>query len=292
MRHYPTCFGGSMRLISWNLNARRSDVQAQVTALVAQVPDVVALQEVTPTTVAPLRTALREAGFTYATDSFALAPASFAPAGPRRYGLLTASRCEMIAEAPGRFHLPWPERVLSATLLTPGGRVEVHNTHVPPGSSNGWLKIAQLEGLYNGLARTALLPRVLCGDFNTPQVELPSGEIVTWAQRKSRDGTWRVVRTLQGGAGAAWDTGERLVVSRLADWDLADVYRRLHGYATQEASWILRRQGVSIGRRFDHVFASTALQPTWCGYLHALRERGLSDHSPIEVEFAWPRCAA
>jgi exonuclease III len=79
-------------------------------------------------------------------------------------------------------------------------------------------------------------------------------------------------------------------LSRLAEWDLADVYRRLHGYGTQEASWILRRGDAKIGRRFDHVFASSALRPKRCGYLHRLRDIGLSDHSAIEVEFDWPPC--
>jgi endonuclease/exonuclease/phosphatase family metal-dependent hydrolase len=164
-----------MRLISWNLNGRRSDVQAQVSALDVRAPDVVALQEIMPTTVVPLRSALHEVGLTYITDSFALSPASFVPAGPRRYGLMTASRYELHTEAPGRFRVPWPERVLSVAVLTRGGRVEVHNTHVPPGSSNGWVKIAHLEGLYGGLARPAPLPRVLCGDFNTPQMEFTTG---------------------------------------------------------------------------------------------------------------------
>lgn len=280
-----------MRLISWNLNARRTNLGLQVEALAVRAPDVVALQEVTPMTVAALRAALAKAGLPYAADSFALAPPYFAPTGARRYGLLTASRCEIVAEAPGRFALPWPERVLTVALLTPGGRVEVHNTHVPPGSSNGWVKIDHLVGLYEGLARPAVLPRILCGDLNTPQEELPTGEVVTWAQRRGQGG-WRVARAIRGRAGTAWDAGERRVLTGLAGWGLLDVYRQLHGYAVAEMSWVLRRGDAVRGRRFDHVFASPTLRPQRCTYLHDFRARGLSDHSPIEVEFDWPPCAA
>jgi exonuclease III len=280
-----------MRLISWNLNARRRDIAAQVAALAARAPDVVTLQEVTPTTVAALRAALAAAGFSYAVDSFTLAPPAFVPTGPRRYGQLTASRCEIVAEPPGRFPIPWTERVLSAAVLTPAGPVEVHNTHVPPGSSNGWIKIDQLLGLYEGLARPSAVPRILCGDFNTPQEELSTGEVVTWAQRRGTGG-WRVARAIRGQPGSAWDVGERQILSGLAAWGLPDVYRQLHGYEKAERSWELRRGATVRGRRFDHVFASPALDVEQSGYLHELRECGLSDHSPIEAVFRWPGCTS
>ena len=47
-----------MRLISWNLNGRRAKAHAQVAALLACEPDVVALQEVTRSTLPILRVAL------------------------------------------------------------------------------------------------------------------------------------------------------------------------------------------------------------------------------------------
>lgn len=62
------------------------------------------------------------------------------------------------------------------------GSVELHATHVPPGSSNGWVKIEHLQDLHDGLARPSAVPRILRVDFNTPQAELPSGEIATWGQ--------------------------------------------------------------------------------------------------------------
>jgi hypothetical protein len=38
------------------------------------------------------------------------------------------------------------------------------------------------------LARPSSDTRVLCGDFNSPQTELPTGEVVTWGQRIRPDG--------------------------------------------------------------------------------------------------------
>jgi endonuclease/exonuclease/phosphatase family metal-dependent hydrolase len=38
--------------------------------------------------------------------------------------------------------------------------------------------------------------------------------------------------------------------------------------------------------RYDHIFASRALNATSCDYLVALFDDQLSDHAPVEVVFA------
>ena len=73
---------------------------------------------------------------------------------------------------------------------------------------------------------------------------------------------------------------------RLAEHDLADVFRALNGSSATDISWLARRGGRSSGRRYDHVFASQRLTPTACRYRHEWREQRLSDHSAIEVDFA------
>lgn len=113
-----------------------------------------------------------------------------------------------------------------------------------------------------------------------------TGEVVTWAQRQTANGEWRTLRTFRGGLGFDWEAGERRVLSGLAEYGLVDVYRHLHGYGVTDSSWILRRSGKEVGRRFDHVFASRTLVPDSCEYLQHLRRSGLSDHAPIEVTFA------
>ena len=102
---------------------------------------------------------------------------------------------------PKRFPVPWQERVLSATIHVPHGAVEVTTTHVPPGSSNGWIKIEHLEGLRLGLAAGCSKPRLLCGDFNTPRREVPTGEVITFGQTEAG--------RLNRARGARWDAAER-----------------------------------------------------------------------------------
>ena len=253
--------------------------------LLARGPDIVALQEVTRSTLPTLRAALIDGGLSHVVDSFSLAPPSFQSVGPRKYGQVTASRHPLISEDPDRFRVPWPERVLSVIVHIHGLEIEVHNTHIPPGSSNGWIKIAVLDGIFATLAVPATRPRILCGDFNTPQTETLSGEVVTWGQRRTAQGGWRVVSRRKGRSGAEWDAGERRVLTGLADFDLVDTYRALNGYKVSDSSWVLSRQGASIGRRFDHIFASRELLPITCVYVHEFRTMGLSDHSPIETTF-------
>jgi endonuclease/exonuclease/phosphatase (EEP) superfamily protein YafD len=48
---------------------------------------------------------------------------------------------------------------------------------------------------------------------------------------------------------------------------------------------VLARFGREVGRRFDHVFASSDLCPLEAGYLHGWRDRKLSDHSAVLARF-------
>ena len=269
-----------LRLLSWNVQGHVKGVRDQIVAIQSRRPDLVALQEVTTTTVRRFQEDLPEMGLTAVIDSFTVADVDpVLLRGPRRYGLVVASRWPLTLVS--RFAVPWPERVLSVDVMTRWGVMELHTTHIPPGVSNGWIKIKMLEGLFVGLACRSATPRVLCGDFNTPQEETSAGEIVTWAFRKKSSGRWVLAQS----RGVRWDAGERNVLRALGDFDLADVYRSRHGYGRSESSWYWRRGNVRIGRRFDHVFAARGLNAVRCEYLHEFRERGLSDHAAIEVDF-------
>jgi exodeoxyribonuclease III len=146
------------------------------------------------------------------------------------------------------------------------------------------------EGIYTHLARPTPRARILCGDLNTPQAESADGSVTTWGQVIAPGGgvrIWKNWRDTLGrvDAGDRWDAAERNVLTGLAHFDLPDVFRTLNGYGVVEYSWYWKGKERCIGRRFDHVFASRQLCPVRCVYLHALREIGLSDHSPIEVDF-------
>jgi exonuclease III len=218
-------------------------------------------------------------------DSFDLAPNLSLLTGKRRYGQLIASRFPLRPLAPDEFNIPWPERVLSAAVSTVTGELELHTTHIPPGSSNGWIKIYTLEGIHQRLAHPSDIPRILCGDFNSPQLETTDGRVVVWGERVLNKGKIKTRQHIRGASGQRWVDGERNVIEGLTKFDLTDIFRQLNGYHAQDFSWYVNHGRKSTGRRFDHIFASLQLRPTRCHYLHEFRNHALSDHSAIEAWF-------
>jgi exonuclease III len=185
--------------------------------------------------------------------------------------------------------VPWPERILSVMIESPWGNIEFHTAHIPAGCSKPHeKKVETLEGIYRRLARTEKHPRILCGDFNTPQRERcndHSDHIVTWGQFENRNGVLQVCKSFRGISGERYHRAEHDVLQGLSNFDLSDIYR-LNGYDAQDYSWYWTGKGRTIGRRFDHVFASLSLNPVECRYLHHCREDGLSDHAAIVACFA------
>lgn len=273
-----------MRLVSWDvMGGYGGRMSAQVDIIASRSPDLVALQEITAKTAPVYRELLQERGYYSIVDSFQSSRYT-TRLKSGSYGEMIASRWPIIS-SPIKFEVPWPEKVLSCFVIGPWGDILVHTAHIPSGEYNDIKKIQTLEGIYSALAYKAQYPRILCGDFSTPQEELPDGRIVTWGQKRKRTG--EIV--LQKYWGQRWDTGERNILEGLAAFDLVDVYRKLHGNAA-EYSYYEPLEGRKAGRRYDHVFASEWLNPQACSYLHYQREQKLSDHSPVEVEFK-PRTA-
>ena len=124
-----------------------------------------------------------------------------------------------------------------------------------------------MDGLFARLAAPTKVPRLLVGDLNTPRDEYADGTVETWGGLPGSDNRW--------------DAGERAVLVGLAEHDLADAFRRFHGYKRKAFSIVMRGNK----RRYDHVFASQALRVVDARYLHQHRVAKLSDHSPILVEF-------
>lgn len=240
----------------------------QAAALAERVPDVVALQEVSPRSAPLWREALAAAGLPHVAVSLDGADPAREPAGPRRAGVLLAARAPL-AVRPGRLPVPWPESALSAG----SGGIELHCAHVP-NAANGWIKPQTLAALRLGLESGGDEPQILCGDLNTPRRETPDGEVISFA----RDSRGR----LRPERGEAWDAAELAVVPGLADAGFHDAFRTVHGYGQREISWAWQRWGG--GYRIDHVFCSRELLPVAAGYHHVWREQGLSDHSALEVD--------
>jgi exonuclease III len=253
-----------VKLISWNVAGRSALLEAQADALARQDPDLVCLQEVRATTLPRWRDALMAAGLDVLEDSSAFI-------GERRFFNVAASRWELRQLPP--IGAPQPERVLSVVAETPHGSLELHNVHVPPAQSAGLVKVETCEAIHFALARPTERHRILCGDFNAPRMETVEGEVITFAAHHPD-------------SLARWDAAERSILTELAEWDLVDVFRALHGYERQDASWVFHtRNRRKSAHRLDHILASKRLGPVWCDYHHGWRESGLSDHSAIEGVF-------
>jgi exonuclease III len=251
-----------LKLLSWNVAGRSSLMPQQVDAVSRREPDLVCLQEVREGRLSHWIEALRDDGLEHVADSSELLSG-------RVNQTLIASRWELtpLPAIPG----PQPERVLSVVIESPWGQLEVHNAHVPNGSTYGLIKVATFESIYERLARPNGRHRILAGDLNAPQAETTAGEVVTFANRHPEHGE-------------RWDAAERSVLTGLAEWDLPDLYRQLHGYAVHEVTWERATRNGSTGRRFDHVFASASLNGAACDYVHGWRPE-LSDHSAVEAVF-------
>ncbi len=241
-----------MRLISWNVNRRVALLAEQAAALAAREPDLVALQEITARSWELWRAALATIGLPHAICSW--------PPRPRRTVVLIATR-EPHDAAPA-LDLPWPE----TTLAVQTGGVTVHTAHVP-NAANGWVKPDTLAALRAGLAATTGA-RILCGDLNTPRREKPDGTVISFA----RDTKER----LREERGERWDEAELGVVPGLRDLGFADAFA-----GQRERTWVFRHGG---GWRLDHVFLSAELRALAARYHHDWRDRGLSDHSALEVD--------
>jgi|SRR6516165_5546066 hypothetical protein len=80
----------------------------------------------------------------------------------------------------------------------------------------------------------------------------------------------------------------------LCRFDLGDVFRMLHGYGTDADadadaySWVQRKKGKLIRRRFDHVFASRKLNAKSCQRVRIFlgrSERGYARERLLQTMF-------
>jgi exonuclease III len=265
----------ALRVISWNVARRSSRLAEQAAALAGREPDVVALQEITDTTLPLWRAVLERIGLPHIRASLDTADPARTPAQRRRTGVLLGSS-EALRDPTATLPIPWAETAVAAVAATAIGPIEIHCLHVP-NAANGWVKPHTLQAVRAGLDAAAPVARVVCGDFNTPRRELESGEVVSFA----RDSRGR----LRPERGSSWDEAELGVVPGLRELGYRDAYRHLHGYGSREPSWTWQRiSGHDGGWRLDHLFVSAELAPVACAYHHTWRDEGLSDHSALEAD--------
>jgi len=263
-----------IRLITWNVARRSSRLVGQATALAERDPDVVALQDLTRKTLPLWRHAFELMGLAHVSASAVGGDTTGEDSG-RRTLVMVASRVAL-EDVDQPLSVPRSESAVSVLVYASSGPLEVHCVHVP-NAANGWVKVETLQALRRGLGTPGHVPRVLCGDLNTPRRELPDGTTISFAC-DSR-GRLRTER------GPEWDAAELGVVPGLRDLGYRDAYRTLHGYESRAPSWTWKTiAGHNGGWRLDHTFVSAALLPRACQYHHEWREQGLSDHSALETD--------
>jgi exodeoxyribonuclease III len=103
--------------------------------------------------------------------------------------------------------------------------------------------------------KNTTLPAILVGDYNTG------------------------INHIDQKGDSFWYQSEMVALPKLG---LQDAFRHLNGNI-EEYSWYSHQGN---GFRYDHTYLSQDLLPVLkgCSYLHAWRENGLSDHSPMIVE--------
>ena len=128
------------------------------------------------------------------------------PRSRRRTGVLLGSG-GALGDPSATLPVPWTETAVAAVAATAIGPVEIHCLHVP-NAANGWVKPHTLRAVRAGLDVAPPMPRVVCGDLNTPRRELENGEVTSFA----RDSRGR----LRPERGSEWDEAELGVVPGLA----------------------------------------------------------------------------
>ena len=103
----------------------------------------------------------------------------------------------------------FPEKYLAARVTVGDLLVDIHNAHLPPGSTRGLTKVEAFAAIRRRVDKPTSSARILCGDFNTPWSEDDEG-FQTAAHRHS-------ARIRQ-----RWDKAERSVLQHP---QLRDVYR-------------------------------------------------------------------
>ena len=271
-----------MKLLSWNTAKRLKKVPQQIDLINEISPDIVALQEILLSTDLKFKKLLKN-NYPYISSSFELAKDLTILKNKRMFGQLIASKYPFTRLDPENFKIPWPERVLSVLLDVDEKKLQIHTTHIPPGSSNGWIKIDTIKGIVGYFSETSDYDQILCGDFNTPQKEDEENGIITFGQTVRSSGKVVTKKQFRGGLGVDWDNGERSLFNELREYGLVDVFRELNPSNYGAYSWQFIRKNRTFTKRFDHIFAGKQLKAISCNY-HETPSK-LSDHCPIVAEF-------
>lgn len=175
----------------------------------------------------------------------------------------------------------FPEKILHSTVEVNGVTLDIWNVRAVPGSMHGEEKIKIMKNTYNRIKKGCDSPCILTGDFNAPDRELADGTTIPWRYEKD------------GEIAEQWVEAEWDILCGLESEGMVDVFRDQHGYgdldildvshATRTDDPVAVSPSKVEGKRFDHMIASTELNPEACWY----DQDGFqcSDHAPLFAEF-------
>lgn len=166
----------------------------------------------------------------------------------------------------------YPEKILVTECTVDGTSTEVWNVRAVPGSMKGEEKIKIFETVFDRILHGGEKLRILAGDFNSPDSELADGQPVVYIDDKDP----RVVRR--------WRNAALSILRGLGHVGMVDVFRYLWGYGELVDDQGEPVKDTSFGdNRFDHIFASEALNPVDCRYCEESLE--YSDHAAVIADF-------
>ena len=135
-----------MRCISWNIGRKIKLAEDQLKIIDDKKPDNIAVQEVTYTSFGKIKDLIKSK-YKFINYSLDLINDSNVLVGPRKLGVLVATNFKTVLRDISEFKLPWRERILNLDVYTGTKKFNFYSAYIPPGSSNGWIKIETLEGL-------------------------------------------------------------------------------------------------------------------------------------------------
>ena len=266
-----------MRILTWNTNSRTKEGILEKQCLFLDNHfDIITLQEITLKSQDYFKRFFKDK---HVLSSFDLVSDTSILTGKRKYGQLIISSYPIDYIKDKCNNIPFPERVLSGLIKK--DKLEIHTTHIPPGSSNGVIKVEHFEGLYEYLLQRKENKMIVTGDFNSPKLEKPDGTIVTWGQKVNSKGQVKIAvnpKWKHQCSGERWDLAERNIIQNHDKLGLKDAFRSVNGYNDKSFSWFARN---STGRRYDHIFCSEEIRIEESLYLQSALESGISDHSPL-----------
>ena len=108
-----------MHLISWNVAYHVKKQPKQLQAVSDQTPDLICLQEVTEKTARLWKVGLQKAGYPNIITTFDTTETPDDLKGPRKFGLLIASKRYFEGLNHEDLEIPWPEKLLSVLVHHP-----------------------------------------------------------------------------------------------------------------------------------------------------------------------------